>query len=124
MCIRDRAYSIATQLKLADLMTLNFTMSQTNPFFHRISDRFGSRLESKNWGISADLDIIKLLPFNLPESSLRFNYSHTESISKPLYLPGTDILISSAANQDRYRTPEQVITESQTINCLLYTSDA
>jgi cell surface protein SprA len=110
------AYSVATQLKLADLMTLNFTMSQTNPFFHKISDRFGSRMESKNWGISADLDLIKLLPFNLPESSLRFNYSHTESISKPLYLPGTDILISAAAYQDRYRTPEQVITESQTIN--------
>jgi cell surface protein SprA len=73
-------------------------------------------MESKNWGISADLDLIKLLPFNLPESSLRLNYSHTESISKPLYLPGTDILITSAANQDRYRTPEQVITESQTIN--------
>ncbi|MDR3668051.1 MAG: cell surface protein SprA [Ignavibacteriaceae bacterium] len=110
------AYNIGTQLKLADLLTLNFTMSETNPFFHRISDRFGSRMESKNWGISADMDLIKLLPFNLPESSVRVNYSHTESISAPLYLPGTDILISSAAYQDRYRTPEQVITESQTVN--------
>ena len=110
------AYSVATQLKFADLMTVNFTMSQTNPFFHRISDRFGSRMESKNWGFSADLDVIKLLPFNLPESSLRFNYSHTESISKPLYLPGTDILVSAAAYQDRNRTPDQVITESQTVN--------
>ena len=110
------AYSVATQLKFADLMTLNFTMSQTNPFFHKISDRFGSRIASNNWGISADLDLIKLLPFNLPESSLRLSYSHTESISKPLYLPGTDILTSVAAYQDRYKTPEQVITESQTIN--------
>jgi cell surface protein SprA len=110
------AYSVATQMKFADLMTVNFTMSQTNPFFHRISDRFGSRMESKNWGFSADLDVIKLLPFNLPESSLRFNYSHTESTSKPLYLPGTDILVSAAAYQDRFRTPAQVVTESQTIN--------
>ncbi|MDR3610556.1 MAG: cell surface protein SprA, partial [Ignavibacteriaceae bacterium] len=110
------AYSISTQLKLADLLTVNFNMSETNPFFHRISDRFGSRMESKNWGVSADLDVIKLLPFYLPESTLRFNYSHTESISKPLYLPGTDILVSAASTQDKYRTPAQVITESQTVN--------
>ena len=110
------AYSFNSQLKLADLLTLNFNMSETNPYFHSLSDRFGSRSTSKNWGISADLDVIKLLPFNMPESSLRLTYSHTESIGKPLYLPGTDILVTQAALLSKTRTADQVITESQTVN--------
>ncbi len=120
------AYSFSSSVKLADLMTVNFNISQTNPYFHRLSDRFGSRVESKNWGMSADLNILKLLPVNLPESNLRMNYSHTESVGKPLYLPGTDIKVDEAARQIESlrqdttvietKTPEQIISESQTIS--------
>ncbi len=120
------AYSFSSSVKLADLMTVNFNMSQTNPYFHKLSDRFGSRVESKNWGMSADVNILKLLPFSLPESNLRMNYSHTESVGKPLYLPGTDVRVDEAARQIEAlrldtttiatKTPEQIISESQTIN--------
>ena len=87
------AYSMSTSIKMADLLSVNFNMSRTDPYFHRLADRFGSRVESKNWAASADLDILKLLPINLPESNLRINYSHSESIGKPLYLPGTDVKV-------------------------------
>ncbi len=120
------AYSFSSAIKLADLMTVNFNISQTNPFFHRLSDRFGSRVESKNWGVSADLNILKLLPVNLPESNLRLNYSHTETVGKPLYLPGTDIKVDEAARQieslqqdttvTAQKSPGQIISESQTIS--------
>ncbi len=90
------AYSIASSLKMADLLTLNFNMSRRDPYFHKLSDRFGSRVEARNWGISSDLNVLKLLPFNMPGSNLKLNYSHTESIGKPLYLPGTDIEVSKA----------------------------
>ncbi len=92
------AYSVSTSLKLADLMNLNFNMSYTDPYFHGLSDQFGSRVDTKNWSMSASLDVLKLLPFNLPGSSLSLNYSHSETVSKPLYEPGTDISISDAAN--------------------------
>ncbi len=110
------AYSFSSSLKLADLLTLTVNMSETNPYFHRISDRFGSRSSSKNWGLSADLDVLKLIPLSLPESSLRLQYSHTESIGKPLYLPGTDILVTEAAKLSKTKSADQVITESQTVN--------
>ncbi|HEY6907663.1 MAG TPA: cell surface protein SprA, partial [Ignavibacteriaceae bacterium] len=120
------AYSFSSIIKLADLLTVNFNMSQTNPFFHKLSDQFGSRVDSRNWGVSADVNILKLLPINLPESSLRMNYSHTESVGKPLYLPGTDIKVDEAAKQIEAlkhdstatitKTPEQLIGESQTIS--------
>ncbi len=125
------AYSVASTLKLADLMTLNFNLSYTDPYFHRLSDRFGSRVDTKNWSMSADLDVLKLLPFNMPGSSLRLSYSHTETVSKPLFKPGTDISISEAANllnqgsvtKDSTRVTntnstagQQLISSSQTIN--------
>ena len=116
------AYSVATSLKLADLMNINFNMSQTDPYFHRLSDQFGSRVDTKNWSLSADMDLMKLIPLNLTGSSLRVSYSHTESIGKPLYLPGTDVLVSEAATRaDQDTTPghmtgNQIISNSQTIN--------
>ena len=118
------AYSIASQLKMADLLTLNFNMSRTDPYFHRLADRFGSRVESRNWSVSSDLNVLKLLPINLPGSNLKLNYSHTESIGKPLYLPGTDIKVSQAmeAEQqipDSLKTPQNqrnLELESQTVN--------
>jgi len=52
----------------------------------------------------------------MEESSLRVNYSHNESSSKPLYIPGTDVLVSEVAARATDQTPEQVISETQTIN--------
>ncbi|MCW9095447.1 MAG: cell surface protein SprA, partial [Ignavibacteriaceae bacterium] len=120
------AYSFNTSFKFADLMTVNFNMSQNNPYFHKLSDRFGSRVENQNWALSTDLDILKLIPFNMRESSLRVNYSHTESLGKPLYIPGTDVKVDEAAKQqvnappdslgNPAQTPEQLILETQTLN--------
>ncbi len=119
-----KAYTVSTSLKLADLMNINFNMSQTDPYFHRLSDRFGSRVDTKNWSLSADLDLLKFIPMNMPGSSLRVSYSHTESVGKPLYMPGTDISVEEASNRaatDSVRKPNsltanQIITSSQTIN--------
>ncbi|MGE5439300.1 MAG: cell surface protein SprA, partial [Bacteroidota bacterium] len=93
------AYSSSASLKLADIMNINFNMSQKDPYFHGLADRFGSRLDAKNWGVSVDVDVMKILPVNLPGSSFRVNYQRTEQISKPLYVPGTDIKVDQAAKQ-------------------------
>ncbi len=118
------AYSFTTSLKLADLMNVNFNMSMINPYFHKLSERFGSRVENQNWSLSTDLDVLKLVPFNMRESSLRINFSHTESLGKPLYIPGTDVKVDEAVRQleqipdtvTNKKTPEQLISETQTLN--------
>ncbi len=118
------AYSVSSQLKMADLLTVNFNMSRSDPYFHRLSDRFGSRVESRNWSVASDLNVLKLLPINLPGSNLKLNYSHTESIGKPLYLPGTDVKVSEAMASeqliaDSLKTPQNqrnLELESQTVN--------
>jgi cell surface protein SprA len=118
------AYTFNTSMKFADLMTVNFNMSRTDPYFHRLSERFGSRVENQNWAVSTDLDILKLVPLNMRESNLRINYSHTESLGKPLYIPGTDVRADEAARQQENaepdslgnkKTPEDLLLETQTL---------
>ncbi len=117
------AYSLSTSIKLADLMTVNYNTSYTNPYFHRLAERFGNRIENQNWALSTDLDVLKLVPFNMQGSNLRLNYSHTESLGKPLYIPGTDISVQQAEKQlaeapadSVTQTPEQLVVSTQTMN--------
>ncbi len=101
------AYSASSSVKFADIMTVNLNVARTDPYFHRLSERFGSRVESNNWGFSADIDILKLLPVNAQGSNLRLNYSRTESVGKPLYLPNTDIRITEAQTQLKQKMEAQ-----------------
>ena len=121
------AYGISASLKIADLMTVNANLRETNPYFHKLSDRFGSRAENVNWTVSTNLNVLKLVPFNMPQSNLKIIYSHTESIGKPLYIPGTDVRVDEAAKQlgiappdtlenIQQKTPDEFISETQTLN--------
>ncbi|GAB4290348.1 MAG: cell surface protein SprA [Ignavibacteriaceae bacterium] len=119
------AYSFSSSVKFADLLTVNGTLSQTNPYFHKLSDRFGSRIEQTSWSISSELNVLKLIPVSLPESNLKLNYSHTESLGKPLYIPGTDVLVEEAArvldetkndSVTTTKTGQDLISETQTLN--------
>lgn len=90
------AYSASSTLKFADLLTLNFNLSRTDPYFHRLSERFGSRNEARSWGVSADLDLLKIIPVNLTGSNLKLNYARTETVGKPRFLLGTDVAVEEA----------------------------
>lgn len=95
------AYSANATLKLADLMNVSINANQTNPYFHKLSDRFGSREDNLSWGMNVFFDVLKLIPVNLSGSNFSINYSRTETTSKPLYLPGTDIKVEEAQNEER-----------------------
>lgn len=95
------AYTAATSVKFADLLTVDVNTQQTDPYFHRLAERFGRRIDERSWGVNVNFDILKLIPVNLQGSNLRLNYSRRESISKPLYLPGTDVNVDQAAEQLR-----------------------
>ncbi|MFC2083422.1 cell surface protein SprA [Bacteroidota bacterium] len=108
------AYSASSSIKLADLLSVKFNTKRTDPYFHKLSERFGSRIDKQSWGISGDLDIIKLVPLDLEGSNLRLNYSHNESVSIPLYKPGTDVLVDEAAAAST--NPDSVKNETHTLS--------
>ncbi|AFN75639.1 gliding motility-related protein [Melioribacter roseus P3M-2] len=101
------AYSLSGSFGLADVMRVSFNASQTNPYFHRLTDRFGSRNEAISWGVSVDLDLLKLIPLNLAGSNFRIVYSRNERRQNPLFKPGTDIKVSEAQTQLRQALTEQ-----------------
>ena len=125
------AYSSSSQIKFADLLSVSVNASQTDPYFHKLNQRFGSRVDNTKWSGSANLNLLKLLPWNLTGSNLNVNYSHTESVSKPLYLSGTDINVDKAVElkiseltssevgvslEEATAIAEEIRTTSQSIN--------
>ncbi len=99
------AYRVETAIQLADISTISFSMSERDPFFHGLEDRFGNRNENRNWTLNANVGFEKFLPTSWAGSSLRFSYSHVEAMLNPRYVPGTDILVDEAA--DRFASIER-----------------
>lgn len=97
------AYNFSTNLKLADLINLNFSYNTKDPYFHRLNERFGSRNDNRSWTIDAEVDIMKMLPVNLPGSRLAVKYTHVETSNNPLYIPSTDIKIVNAVEEEYTR---------------------
>lgn len=123
------AYSANAGLQFADLMRISGNISQTNPYFHRLAERFGSREDRLNWGVAIDFDLIKIIPLNLAGSNFRISYSRNEQAANPIYIPGTDISVEEAQKElrksltDQGRDPaeinklvEGVKSQSQTVN--------
>ena len=94
------AYMFTASLQLADLGSLSFNFSKTDPYFHGITTQFGSLNTEQNWGVSAAFSLERLLPREWQGTTIPFSYSHTESFSNPLYLAGSDILVTEAVAQE------------------------
>lgn len=123
------AYRVSSSFNFADFGTVRFNMSQTDPNFHRLDRNFGSRQTNRNWEMGASFSLQKLLPQNWQRGTeLPINYTRTESIVSPQYIPGTDVLISGAMErqmeqliesgveqEEAERIVEEVRVESQTV---------
>jgi len=105
------ALSANANIELADLINVNFTISKTDPFFHGLDGRMGTRNSVTAWDFSTTLNANKLIN-NLMSSviseewsnfiTLPITFRHSESMINPEYYPGTDILMESAA-EERYQ---------------------
>ncbi|MBI5464882.1 MAG: cell surface protein SprA, partial [Ignavibacteriales bacterium] len=118
------AYRLDTGVKLADIGSIAFSFSDRDPFFHGLEERFGSRNTNRSWILSANFSFERLLPESWNGTLLGFSYSHVEAITRPRYIPGTDVLVANAAdrvgvdkgqdaaNQVRLRTEALMVTET------------
>ncbi|HEY4613088.1 MAG TPA: cell surface protein SprA, partial [Bacteroidota bacterium] len=116
------AYRFDTAIKFADVASVAFSLTERDPFFHGLEDRFGSRNTDRNWNIAANVGFEKFLPNSWRGSALSFTYSHTEALQRPKYLPGTDIVVDEAvgraqqvSQQNSSAQTNEVRAESQTL---------
>ena len=102
------AYTINTSIKGADLFTVNFNLSTTDPNFHSIDTRVGSRNTGRNWDVGGSFNIHKIVN-NIFANwfgaewkeflTLPITVRHSEGLINPQYYPGTDIQIDQASQQ-------------------------
>ena len=116
------AMSSSATLKLADIISVSGSYKQSDPYFHKLSERFGKRVDSRSWNVQSSVNIIKLMPFNMPGSNLSVNVSHSESISKPLYKPRTDVSVKKAAETSSNPDSLKLVTETMNISNTLSVS--
>ncbi|RPI19062.1 MAG: cell surface protein SprA [Ignavibacteriae bacterium] len=99
------AFTLGARLKLADLADLNFSYSKTDPHFHSLEGRFGSRVLSNNWEISGTFNLHKILNSMLSSLvsvkmkdflTIPISFAHSESYAQPRFLPNTDIDLETA----------------------------
>jgi len=95
----DWAGVVSADLKLADLGTINAAFSRTLPNFHRLEERFGNRMTSTNWSVSANGNLEKFLPKSLKEFKLPITYTHSEFMDDPEYVANNDIRLDNAINE-------------------------
>lgn len=103
------AYTLSAALKMADLGTLNFSYSKVDPNFHSLEARFGNRTLSNNWELSGTLNFGKILNSLLASAvslklkdffTIPVTFSHSEVYDQPVYLPGTDIDLETAVQNE------------------------
>ena len=116
---RGWAYKVDASIKLADIGSIAFSLSERDPYFHGLEDHFGTRNTSRAWSLSSSFALDKLLPETWNGSVINLSYTHSESINKPLYLPGTDILVEEEAKlialnpTSQYKNAEDVRAQSE-----------
>jgi cell surface protein SprA len=96
---RGWAYRFDGSLKLADFGSIAVNYSRVDPYFHTLEQRFGSRQLSTSWGMSTSFELGKLFPTEWAGTSMPVSFSHSRSLTQPLYLPNSDVLVSAAAQQ-------------------------
>ncbi len=96
---RDKGYAEtgSADIKFADLGTLNASYIHTDPYFHRLEERFGTREDQRNFSITADAGLEKFLPKSMKEARIPVHFARTTRAVDPRYLPQNDVNVDSAS---------------------------
>ncbi|MGA2296472.1 MAG: cell surface protein SprA [FCB group bacterium] len=85
-------------LKLADLGTMNASISHTQPNFHGLEERFGNRISATNWNVTMQGNLEKFAPVSFKNMRIPISYSHSEFMQDPEFVANNDINLTDAAN--------------------------
>lgn len=111
------AYNFNTSMKFADLANVSVNVAKTDPNFHSVDTRVGSRNTGQSWDFSASINVHKIINNALASAiseewkeflTLPVSIRHSENLTNPKYYPGTDIEVDKAA-QKKY---EQVLAKT------------
>lgn len=92
------AANTSLNLTLADVAKINFKIERVTAEFRRVNDEISqSKANSLQWSVQSSASLDKFFG-EKPPVSLPISISHTESVSEPKYLSGSDVLLEEAAS--------------------------
>ena len=99
---------VQSRFNLADLMNTSFAYRRQDADFHMLQSRLGTNRTNESMNINTGFNIDKFLPstwgVKIPVSTTFAN-----SITKPKYFPGQDILV------DQSNVPDSILNKSNAI---------
>lgn len=94
------AAKTALGVKLADIGTVNFSIERTDAEFRRVTESISNNKETRtSWSVGGQFGLEKFLN-NTQEVAIPLSIRHSESVSEPKFLAGSDIQLSEAAKLD------------------------
>ena len=93
----DWAGVASAEIKLADLGSINASVSNTQPNFHKLEERFGNRVQSTNWSVTMLGNLEKFAPKEFNEMKVPISFTHAEFMETPQYVANSDIRLDEAA---------------------------
>lgn len=100
----------SAELKLADLGTINTNINHTNPNFHKLEERFGTRVAQTNFNVTVQGNLEKFAPKSFKEMKLPITYTHSEFTTDPEFEANNDINLLKAAEAAKAKA----LTEGRT----------
>jgi cell surface protein SprA len=107
---KDRGFAMRVQsnLKVADLGNTTVIFSRKDANFHVLQQRLGTQSTNEDFRINSSFQVHKLFPKSWG-ITMPLTASISNTVNKPKYLPGTDILISG-------KPPDSTLTRSNRIS--------
>lgn len=114
---RDKGISMRVQsrVKMADVMNTSFAYRRQDADFHMLQRRLGSNKSNESFNVNSSFNVDKFLPkdwgIKIPISATLAN-----TISRPKYFPGQDILVDEA------NAPDSILAQSNAVTLTIAAS--
>ncbi len=99
------------EMKLADLGSVNLSISNTQPNFHRLEERFGNRINTTNWVVTMQGNLEKFAPKSFKEMKVPITYTHSEYMENPLYVANSDINLAEASSAAGEKARQEALAD-------------
>ena len=109
------AMRVQSKMNLSDIGSATIMYSRRDADFHVLQERLGKNTTKEDFRLNTSINLSKFLPKSLGVK-IPLNTSYSNSISKPKYIPGSDIFIDPGSVPDSIKTLSESISLSTSIS--------
>jgi len=108
------AMRVQSKINLSDIGSATIMYSRKDADFHVLQQRLGTNTTTEDFRLNTSINLSKFLPKSLG-INIPLTTSYSNSVSKPKYIPGSDIYINPASVPDSIKTLSESLSLSTSI---------